>query len=42
MSAVTQPTPKTTLVLEGTPPFESPAAETREKLLAATARLQAA
>jgi signal transduction histidine kinase len=38
MSAVTQPTPKTTLVLEGTPPFESPAAETREKLLAATAR----
>src|SRR3954467_2474716 len=34
MNAVTQ----SPLVLEGSPPFISPAAETREKLLAATAR----
>jgi len=34
MSAVTQ----SPLILEGNPPFVSPAAETREKLLAATAR----
>jgi len=36
MSAVTQS--KAPLILEGAPPFVSPAAETREKLLAATAR----
>jgi signal transduction histidine kinase len=36
MSAVTQS--KAPLILEGSPPFVSPAAETREKLLAATAR----
>src|SRR3954468_4741435 len=38
MSILTQSPPKAPLILEGTPPFVSPAAETREKLLAATAR----
>ena len=38
MSAVTQASLNSALVLEGAPPFISPAAETREKLLAATAR----
>src|SRR3954471_12591395 len=38
MSILTQSPSKTPLILEGTPPFVSPAAETREKLLAATAR----
>src|SRR5689334_13905093 len=38
MNAVTQAPPGSQLILEGSPPFVSPAAETREKLLAATAR----
>src|SRR3569832_2543196 len=38
MNAVTQSPPGSQLILEGSAPFVSPAAETREKLLAATAR----
>jgi signal transduction histidine kinase len=38
MNAVTQSPPGSQLILEGSTPFVSPAAETREKLLAATAR----
>src|SRR3954468_19342171 len=38
MSILTQSPPKAPLILEGNTPFVSPAAETREKLLAATAR----